>query len=84
MPSSPCMCCNSRFVNKPSLYFKKYVCFKCRIVNGSQYYDYNGHKTCPRCHSIMTNAGMKFAPPKKSNIKEWNYYEKNWRNSDFS
>ena len=79
-----CMCCHSRFYNKSPLYFNKYVCFTCRVVNGSQYYDYDGTKTCYKCNTIMKNVGMKFAPPPKNKVKQWNYLKNNWKNSDFS
>lgn len=33
---------------------------------------------CSNCHQNMCNAGMKFAPPKKTDIKSWNYMKNNW------
>lgn len=76
-----CVCCHPRFYNADANYFQKYVCWTCRLVNGP-YKDQPDQRVCSRCNKLMYNAGMKFKPPKKKDIKRWNMLKSTWVNHD--
>lgn len=81
-----CFYCDRDVKGNPQpWWYESYVCWTCHVQNGLKHCEINidvkkGGRICYRCRNQMTEVGFKFRTPKKNDIKQWKYLEKNWEN----